>query len=45
VAGQVLGWTDRYFVAAGLYRDTCQPSDGLLTRIWKFGMASVSKLG
>merc|ERR1719397_14521 len=43
VATKALSWTDRYFLASGLARDNCLPSDGLLTRIWKFTLASVSR--
>ena len=35
----------RYFVAAELWRDNCPLSDGLLSRIWKFTLSSVSKYG
>jgi len=35
VASQVLGWTDRYFAQAGIYRDDCHRSDSFLTILWK----------
>ena len=33
---QVLGWTDKYFVEAGLMRDQCHRSDSWLDIIWKY---------
>ena len=41
VASKVLGWTDRYFLAAELVRDECHLSDSLLSRLWKFTRTTV----
>ena len=45
VASKVLGWTDRYFLAAEFFRDDCHLADGLLSRLWKFTRTSVVQLG
>jgi len=37
-AAKALEWTDRYFLAAGLERETCQRTDSLLTRMWKYSL-------
>jgi len=38
LAATALEWTDKYFVAAGIFREKCQLADSLITRIWKFSV-------
>jgi len=38
LASTALEWTDKYFVAAGVERETCQIADSWLTRIWKYSL-------
>merc|ERR1712179_72997 len=38
LAASALEWTDKYFVAAGLERETCQIADSWVTRIWKYSL-------
>ena len=43
MASTALIWTDRYFVASDLMRDSCEMSDSWLDRIWKFTKSSVRR--
>jgi len=41
LAATALRWTDRYFVAAGIERDSCQLADSWIKTIWKYSFNKV----
>jgi len=44
-ASNVLGWTDQYFVDAGIFRDKCHRSDSYLSILWKSTLGKYMNMG